>query len=314
MIDTHAHLDFPQFDQDREEAIERAFSGGVKKIINIGCNLERALASIKLAEKYDNVYAAVGIHPSDVSYFCHPEERMERSGMSDEGSLQISETRKQGNKETSVQKQRVKEIRDLARHPKVVAIGEIGLDYFHMDSDYRNINEIPEEEIEQLKNRQKEFFIAQLELAREMDLPMIIHCRSSSKDSGDAYEDILLSLRAAARNSVIRGVIHCFSGNREHAKQFLDLGFYISFTGNITYSRGRKFSAPTLQDVVRDIPLERILIETDCPFLAPAPMRGNRNEPLFVKYAAEKIAEIKKVDFKEVERITDINAEELFGI
>jgi len=221
--------------------------------------------------------------------------------------MNSEEIKKQRSKENFMHSY-LEELRKLARHSKVVAIGEIGLDYFHLDSDNRDIRDIPDNETKQLKIRQKELFIAQLELAEELQLPVIIHCR-------DAYEDLLEILKGFD----LRGVIHCFCGNRRQAKQFLDLGFYISFTGNITYSK--KDDAEIFQ-VIKEVPLERIMIETDCPFLAPAsdcpiqdgpaPMRGKRNEPLFVKYVAEKIAEIKKISLEEVEIATDENAGKLF--
>jgi len=283
MIDTHSHLDFEQFDDDREEAIQRAFDGGIKKIINVGCNLERSKASIELAEKYENIYATAGMHPSEIF-----------------------------NLRSSIFKI-LEELRKMAKHSKVVAIGEIGLDYFHLDSDDRDIRDISDSKIEQLKTKQKELFVAQLQLANELHLPVIIHCR-------DAYEDLLEICKnyrgktplnpPFANGGGMCGVIHCFCGDRWQAKQFLDLGFYISFTGNITYS---KKEDAEIFEVIRKIPLDRILIETDCPFLAPAPMRGKRNEPLFVKYIAEKIAEIKKIDIAEVEKITDENAKKLFN-
>ena len=306
MIDTHSHLDFEQFDDDREEVIQRAFNGGVKKIINVGCNLERAKASIELVDKYENIYAAIGIHPTDINRITNYELRITNS----EG------IKKQRSKENFMHSY-LEELRKLARHSKVVAIGEIGLDYFHPEKLRLGASPVKlhyeasmdlDGEIKQLKIRQKELFIAQLELAEELQLPVIIHCR-------DAYEDLLEILKGFD----LRGVIHCFCGNRRQAKQFLDLGFYISFTGNITYSK--KDDAEIFQ-VIKEVPLERIMIETDCPFLAPAsdcpiqdgpaPMRGKRNEPLFVKYVAEKIAEIKKISLEEVEIATDENAGKLF--
>ncbi|MFH1175383.1 MAG: TatD family hydrolase [bacterium] len=360
MIDTHAHLDFEQFDNDREEVIQRAFDGGVKKIVNIGCNLERAKKAIELAEKYKDIYAVVGIHPTDAAFtsdfvcpnvgadLCIRTERAKNYKNSEQNFDRIS-ARSKFNPEfkngTNIQGGHAgpplrEKLREFTSHPKVVAIGEIGLDYFHLDNSGRNAAEILEGEIENSEEtrpslelrraQQKELFIAQLELAQELNLPVIIHCR-------DAYEDVLAILGGWVKKNPLShplkkgangflplsegeikrgcvGVIHCFSGNLEQAKKFLDLGFYISFTGNITYCRGGKSSASTIENVVREVPLEKMMVETDCPFLAPAPMRGRRNEPLFVKYVAEKIAEIKKINTKDVEKETDENARKLFEI
>ncbi|TRZ77338.1 TatD family deoxyribonuclease [bacterium] len=291
MIDSHAHLDHELFDPDRDEVIQRAFENGIKKIITVGCDLNEMKEAIKLAEKYDNIYAAIGLHPDEAD---------KCMGNSPASNRQSS----RGGRIARV----VGELKKLAKYPKVVAIGEIGLDYFRSDN--------PPSSADYGVARQKELFIVQLKLAQELNLPVIIHCRASDNKPGDAYDDLLLSLREVMTEEERRGnlkkfqgVIHCFCGTREHAKQFLDLGFHISFTGNITYFK--KDDAELLQ-VVREIPLNRILVETDCPFLTPVPHRGKRNEPMFVKYVAEKIANVKKISVGEVERVTDGNAERLF--
>ncbi len=278
MTDTHAHLDHEAFDSDRDEMIQRTFDNGIKKIVTIGCDEKEISQAIELAEKYENIYAAVGFHPENC--------KTNNCG-SDSQIARVAE-----------------KLKTFAKHLKVVAIGEIGLDYFYSND-------------EEIKSTQKELFIAQLKLARELGLPVIIHCRASKDNPSDAYDDLLEMLKNYGGKDLsrcmtgIKGVIHCFCGTREQAKQFSDLGLHISFTGNITYFK--KDSAEVLQ-AVREIPLNKILIETDCPFLSPIPHREKRNEPMFVKYVAEKIAEIKEISVDEVERMTDKNAEKLFRL
>lgn len=260
LIDTHAHLDFKEFDQDRDQVIQRAFKEGIRKIVNVGCNLERSKNSIKLAQNYRQIYASVGVHPYDVGKY----------------SRQILRT----------------ELEKLAKQDKVVAIGECGLDYFRLEK-------------KEERKKQKEFFKLQLDLARKLDLPIIIHCR-------DAFEDLLeiLQFFISHKSFAIRGVTHCFSGTLSCARKFLDLGFFISFTGSITYARPRG----EILKVLRQVPLKRIMIETDCPYLAPVPHRGERNEPTYVKFVAEKIAEVKNIPFSEVANTTTRNAQYFFRI
>lgn len=254
LIDTHAHLDFKEYDKDRDEVIKRAFEGGVEKIINVGCNLDRSQASINITKKYDQIFASIGVHPYD--------------GKSD--SIKTITER----------------LFKMAKDEKVVAIGEIGLDYYRLEKE-RN------------KDIQKRVFRTQLDVAKELELPVILHCR-------DAYEDMLDIIK---KDNIKRGVSHCFLGNKEIAKRYLELGLYLSFTGVITFK-----NAGEVIDVVRETPLERILIETDAPFLAPEPHRGTRNEPAYVKYIAEKIATIKEIGYDQVAKVTTKNVEELFGI
>ncbi len=254
MIDTHAHLVHPKFNGDREEVIQRAFSSGVEKIIEIGNDFQSSKDAVELAEKYANIFATVGVHPHDVGELS--EEK-------------LNEMLKQ------VQ-------HDKEKNNKVVAIGEIGLDYFKSTTP---------------KNLQIKWFEAQLNLAKELDLPVVIHCR-------DAHEDVKNILK---KKKINKGVIHCFSGNLDDAKFYIDLGLYISFTGVITYT-------DEYDEVIKNISLEKILIETDCPFLAPVPYRGKRNEPSFVKYVAQKISNVRKISIEEVSRITTANAEKLFAL
>lgn len=254
LIDSHAHLDFKDFDKDRDEVIQRAFDGGVEKIITIGCSLDRSQAAIDLAQKYDNVYASIGVHPDDVKELGDPSA--------------------------------LEKLHKFGQQEKVVAFGEIGLEYYQLKE-------------ESIKKAQIKGFREQLSLAKELDLPIILHCR-------DAYEEMLEILKS---DGAQRGVIHCFLGNREIARQFLDLGFYISFTGIITFK-----NATDILPVIKETPLEKILVETDCPFIAPEPYRGKRNEPAYVRQVAEKITSVKEAGMSEVEETTTKNTIELFQL
>ncbi|PIZ57258.1 hydrolase TatD [bacterium (Candidatus Torokbacteria) CG_4_10_14_0_2_um_filter_35_8] len=258
LIDTHAHLDFKEFGNDREEVIKRAFDNGVEKIICVGCGPEHSNGSVELARKYDNIFASVGIHPHDLN---------------------------------KVNLEALSELEKLSKFLKVVAIGEIGLDYFRLED-------------KKDKPKQIKVFEEQLRLVGKLNLPVIFHCR-------DAYPDILKILWEFKKDYNFRGVTHCFSGSQDYAEKFLDLGLLLSFTGAITYTEDPDAE---IFEVIKKTPLDKIMIETDCPYLAPHPHRGERNEPAFVKFVAEKIAEVKGVDFKTVASKTTRNAEELFEI
>ncbi len=249
LIDTHAHLSFRDFDKDRDQVIKRAFEIGVEKIINVGTNFKDSKDSIALAEKYKNIYATVSLHPIDVE-----NEKFDEK-------LWL----------------------ELAKNQKVVAIGETGLDFFHLSD----------------KEKQKEVFKALIKIAYRLGKPLILHSREADKE----VLDILTNSELPSK----RGVIHCFSRDYTIAKKFLNLGFLISYTGNITYNKERSSSIPK-------VPLNKIMVETDCPFMAPVPFRGKRNEPSYVKYIAEKIAEIKNVSFEEVAEKTTQNAKDLFNL
>lgn len=247
MIDTHAHLHIKQFDQDRDQVIENAFSHGVEKIINVGCDLISSQESILLADKYEHIYATVGFHPHDAK---------------------------------DLTDYALKEIKALASHKKVVAIGEIGLDF------YRNLSP-PADQIKAFKN--------QIQLARELKLPMVVHVR-------DAWEKALAILKETEADQV-GGVLHSFTGNLEQAYIALDMGFYLSFNGMLTYRDSK-----TLK-VARKIPMDSILVETDSPYLSPIPQKDKRNQPAYLKYVIEKLAELfSPLSFKDVERITAVNA------
>ena len=255
LIDTHCHLDFSDFDSDRDEVVRRAYEGGVKKIINIGCNLERAKKTIEIAKDYAFIFASVGLHPQEAE-------------AGDEKFFS--------------------ELEKLLKEPKAAAIGECGLETGNLK---------PEINAE----KQKEVFLRHLELAKEFDKPVIIHCRN-------AYSDVLEILKKEKeRNPGLRGVVHFFSGRLSQAEEFFKLGFLISFTGVITFARD-------YDKVVKNVPLEKIMVETDAPFVAPIPYRGQRNEPLYVKYVVQKISELKGLSFEEAASAATKNAEKLFGV
>jgi TatD DNase family protein len=255
LIDTHTHLDFPQFDSDREQVIERAANAGVQAIVNVGTDLASSQAAVALAEVYPQIYAAVGVHPHDAKTL-------------------TAET--------------LEELRALASHPKVVAIGEIGLDF------YRDLSP---------RDKQRQAFEQQLALAREIGKPVIIHDR-------EAHAEVMGILRHRVEGSHQPvGVLHCFSGDLAMAQEAIELGFYISIAGPVTFKNARR-----LRESVRQLPLERLLIETDCPYLAPHPHRGKRNEPAYVKLVAQEVARIKEWSLEEVARITSDNAQALFAL
>ncbi len=257
MIDTHVHLDFEQFNEDRKNVIKRFFDNGGKAILNIGVDEDRSNKTLEIAENYLQIFAVLGFHPEN-------------------GEVNLEEVEKY--------------LKEKCQNSKVKAIGEIGLDYFHSSD-------------EEDREFQKKLFIKQLEVAKNLNLPVVIHCR-------DAYAD-LWEIISQTQFKKLKMVIHCFCGGVEEAKNFLQLpNLKFSFTGNITFVKEND----ELLKVVKKIPLNRIMVETDCPFLAPVPNRGKRNEPSFVKFVIEKIAEIKVLSFDEVENQTDKNAIDFFDL
>lgn len=253
-FDSHAHLDDEKFDLDREEVIEEIRKSGVTKLISAGYSLEGSRRAIELANKYDFIYATSGISPND-----------------------IPQT------ETELWKT-LKQIKDFAKqNRKVVAIGEIGLDYYWNEDN---------------KELQKKAFIKQIELANELDLPIVIHTREAVMDT----------LEILKQNNVIKkGVFHCCPLNRELVKEALKLGFYISFAGPITFKNSKNAN-----EIIEMVPNDRMLIETDSPYLSPEPFRGKRNDSSKVRYMAQKIADVKKIELEKVAEITYDNAERLF--
>lgn len=257
IFETHAHYDDDKFNEDRGELISKLPSCGIKKVINVSSNYGSIDKSIELAHTYTYVYAAVGIHPEDI------EEAGELDAL-------------------------IEKLRVAAKDEKVIAIGEIGLDYYW-------------EKDEKKQEIQKEWFIAQMNLARELKLPVIIH----SRDAGDDTLRIMKEIRA----NEIKGVIHCYSYSPEMAREFLKMGYYIGVGGVVTFTNGKK-----LVNTVIETDMERILLETDSPYLSPVPFRGKRNDSTNLAYVVEKIAELKNLTAEEVENITFKNAEELFEI
>lgn len=261
-VDSHAHLEMPQFDPDREAVLERAREAGVEAIVAIGSGTGPGSldCGIRLAEQHPWIHATVGIHPHEAK-------------LADEADFA--------------------ELEKLARHPKVIAWGEIGLDYFY-DHSPREV--------------QRTVFLRQMEQARAARLPIIIHCRPSS-DSENAWDECLALLREHWAASGLGGVLHCFTGSLAHTRAALEMGFLISFAGNVTFAK-----AENIRQAARELPLDRILIETDSPFLAPAPHRGKRNEPAFVAQVAAKIAELRGLSPEEVGEATGQNFYSFFKL
>jgi TatD DNase family protein len=266
MIDVHCHLQFHAFKKDYEEAIKRAEEAGVEIIINTGTSIEASESAVELAEKYENLYAIVGVHP-------HHADKV-KAGW-DEELIKIAKSSK-----------------------KVVGIGEIGLDYYSYES-----NGIVEPDL------QKKIFIRQLEIAQELNLPLQIHNRQAGEDIVEILEQ---------NKDLIRqdppGMFHCFAASREVHKKILEMGFYIGFDGNLTYPGLAKGETVSLSDFAKETPIERIVTETDSPFLAPIPYRGSRNEPAHVIIVGSKIAEVKGIGKEEAEEKTTQNARRIFGL
>lgn len=250
-IDTHCHLDFPEFDKDREEVIRNSRDNEIGYLINIGSSLKGSLDSVQLSKGHPCVYAACGIHPHEAD--------------------KVNDTDKE-------------ELAQLAKSDKVVAIGEIGLDY------YRNYSTHP---------KQQALFVSLLKLAKDTGLPVIIHSRQAQKDTLDILRDSL----------PIKAVVHCFCGDKDFLEECLGLGLFISYTCNITYKK-----AEGLREIVKITPLDRLMLETDCPFLPPEGLRGKRSEPIYVKRLAEGIAKIKKLSLAQIEQATTSNAKEFFNL
>lgn len=267
LSDTHCHLNFNTFHEDRDEVIARALQSGIRQILNPGVDLTSSRAAVKLADTYPLVFASVGVHPNEA---------------------------------LSWNEHTLDELRILSMHPKVVAIGEIGLDYYRNRSPH---------------DLQQHVFRQQLTLAEQVGLPVVIHTRDASASDRQAMHDVLdileswwLALQTSGSNLAQRpGVLHSFSGDGRAAQQAIQNGFYIGITGPVTFR-----NAPGLQQLVATLPVERLLIETDAPFLAPHPHRGQRNEPAYVRLVAEKIAEIHHLPFNRIAEVTSYNAERLF--
>lgn len=253
IIDTHAHLDFPDYKSDLESVLSRAQEADVGCIINVGTSLATSKKSVALANRFHNIYASIGIHPHDAA---------------------------------KVSEQDWQALESLVPEKKVIAVGETGLDYYR--------NRSPQED-------QQRIFHKHLTLAKTHNLPVIIHCRDASDDC--------LKILDEHKNGMIKGVVHCFSGTAEVAKKCIELGLYVSFAGPITFS-----NANNLREVAKSVPVERLLLETDCPFLSPQPKRGERNEPAYLSYIIPVLADIYRLSVQDIKRITTFNAYKLFGI
>jgi TatD DNase family protein len=253
LFDTHVHVNAEQFNEDLEDVIERAKEAGVDNMVVVGFDRPTIIRAMELIETYDFMYAAVGWHPVD--------------------AIDMTEDDLQW-------------IEELSNHPKVVAIGEMGLDY-HWDKSPKDV--------------QMEVFRKQIRLAKKVGLPIIIHNREATAD--------IVNILKEEEASRVGGIMHCFSGSAETALECINMNFYISLGGPVTFKNAKK-----PKEVAAAVPLDRLLIETDCPYLAPHPYRGKRNEPSYVKLVAEQIAEIKQLTFEEVSQATTENAKKLFGI
>ena len=252
IIETHIHLDDSAFDSDRSELIKNLKSDGIELLINVGADMPSSRASVKLASENENIYAAIGVHPHDAK------------NMKDED---------------------FDELRELSENPKVVAIGEIGLDYYY-DKSERDI--------------QREIFERQLLLALELNLPIIIHSRDAAMDTLDIVKKNCKGLR---------GEMHCFSYSREIMLEYVKLGFFIGLGGVVTFKNSK-----TLKEVSKEVPIEKILLETDAPYLTPEPFRGKRNEPKFIRYSAQKISELRNMPLDDLILRANENARKLFKI
>lgn len=253
IIDTHAHYDDEQFNEDREALLKQLQENGIEKVVNIGASIETSKNTIDLMDQYSFIYGAVGVHPNEV--------------------MELNEDT-------------FEQLKEMAKHPKVVAIGEIGLDYYYDE---------PEKKIQKL------WFDRQMQFAKQIKLPIVVHSRDAAKDT--------LDLMVSASEKDIGGVIHCFSYGIEMARSFLDMGFYIGIGGVVTFKNAKK-----LKEVVEYTPLDRMVLETDCPYLSPEPNRGKRNSSLNLPFVVEEIARIKKIDPEEVLTETNKNAKKMYGI
>jgi TatD DNase family protein len=258
LIDTHAHLDMKDFDRDRDEVIARALAAGITKIITVGTGIESCRKSIALAEKYPHLYASLGLHPHEADKITFAD---------------------------------VQRLRELAKHPKVVAIGEAGLDF------YRNYSP---------REAQFQVFRWQLDLAADLNLPVVIHARNAAKDTVEILSDWVKRCHTPSYQP--RGVIHCHTGDLQTAKRYLQLGFYISFAGFVTYPNSQS------PQVARGVPIDKILVETDCPFLTPQKHRGTRNEPAYVAITAETLAHAVGIPLEAFARHTTENALRIFKL
>jgi TatD DNase family protein len=289
LIDSHAHINFQEYASELADVIARSLDDKTW-IINVGSNYETSQKAVEIANKYKlGVWAVVGCHPIDLSKDF--EEKLAFGGK--EGIYSYKKEIFDYDK-----------YYDLAiKNPKVKAIGEVGLDFYRLADSKHSL--------EKVRKIQTDVFRQFIKLGQELDLPLVLHCRGEENDPYGAYDEMLEILKSEVRSlkSEVKGVIHCYGGNLEQARKFLDLGFYIGFTGIVTFK-----NAKDIQAIAKEVPLNRILIETDAPFLAPDPYRGQRNEPSYVKYVCQKIADLKGLSFDEVAKATYENTCKLFKL
>jgi TatD DNase family protein len=259
ITDTHAHLDFPDFETDRDQVIERAKQNRVEQIITIGIGRKSITQALRLAETFSSVFAVVGVHPND----------LDKLPLADWDFL-------------------IK----ASQHPRVVGIGETGLDYYRLKPP----------NLDEQKAEQKDYFLRQLQLAKDSDKPVVIHCR-------EAYDDTLGIIKEFGTFRNAPGVMHCFGGSQKIATEVFNLGYYISAGGILTFK-----NAEEVREIVKGMPRDRLLLETDCPFLAPVPHRGKRNEPAFTKLVAEKVSELWEMPFEQTLEQIASNVKRLFGV
>jgi len=277
IIDTHSHINFQAFNKDRGQVIKRAQKNKVAMIV-VGSNFKTSRKAVEIAKKHEEIFASIGLHPVHL----------------------IEQVFEEGGKKVlcKAEKFDFSAFEELALNSDVKAIGETGLDYYHVN---------PKIPIEEQKNLQKQVLIDHINLADKTNLPLILHCRGSKENPKDAYEDLLKIIKKSSKK--MRGVMHCFSSNWQLAEKFLDLGLYLGFTGVITYT-----DSLDLIEVVQRTPENRILSETDCPYLTPVPYRGKRNEPSYVEFVIEKIADIRQVDYEQAAKFTFRNGKRLFDL
>ncbi len=295
LFDSHSHLNFSVFKDIYPDIIADCLKKKIG-IINVGSQINTSCQAVEIASQYPNdpIYASIGIHPNHLS-----------GTEADEDEIKLKTS------EEKFEADRYQKLIDEDKHNKIIAVGEIGLDYFYITENVRSkkMEKTPGEP----KRLQRQGLVAQLDFAQKNNLPIILHARGSKNNPVDAYEDLLdiLKLRIANYGLQVTGVIHCFSSTLEIAKKFLGLGFYLGFTGIITF---KNKSVDELREVVKYVPLDRILVETDAPYLTPEPHRGEQNKPQFVEFVACKVAEIKNISYEEVSQQTTENVERLFSV
>ena len=276
LFDSHAHYNDEKFSEDREEILKQVYESGVTKLLCAGYSLESSKKALDIANKYNYVYASVGISPNDINFQEETDKSQNEKEVYDSKTPDFNE----------ILAQQLKQIKILANNKKVVGIGEIGLDYYWNKEN---------------KKEQKQAFIKQIEIANELNLPIIIHTRDAVYDTLDILKNEITPVK--------KGVFHCCPLNLDLIREGIKLGFYISFAGPITFKNSKN-----ADEAIKLVPLDRILIETDSPYLAPEPKRGTRNDSRNVKYIAEKISKVKEMPLEEIAKITYENAEKIFEI